>query len=193
MADTPVSLLDRLRDRPDSDAWQRWFDLYQPILQHWLRQAGLQLQDANDVAQEVFLAVVVELPRFLHNGRPGAFRNWLRQVLVNRLRAFFRSRLLLGADAIPNWETVLKDLEDTKSPLGSRWDNEHDQFVLRRLLVLIEPEFTPPTWQAFRRLIFDGEKADKVAESLNLTVNAVRIAKSRILSRLRDEARGLID
>ena len=58
---------------------------------------------------------------------------------------------------------------------------------------LVQPEFTEATWQAFRRLALDGAAAKVVAGELGLSVNAVLIAKSRVLSRLRQEARGLVD
>jgi RNA polymerase sigma-70 factor (ECF subfamily) len=56
-----------------------------------------------------------------------------------------------------------------------------------------EAEFEPTTWQAFRRYVLDEEESSKVAADLEMTVNAVQIAKSRVLKRLRELARGLID
>ena len=58
---------------------------------------------------------------------------------------------------------------------------------------LIEPEFTRPTWLAFRRQVLDGRLPAEVAAELGMTVNAVLLAKSRVLARLRKEGRGLID
>jgi len=84
-------------------------------------------------------------------------------------------------------------MEDPASELSRRWDREHDEFVLQRLLDLIAPDFRPATWQAFRRLVIDGVPAEIVAAELGLTVNAVLIAKSRVLSHLRRNAEGLID
>lgn len=61
------------------------------------------------------------------------------------------------------------------------------------MLELIEPEFRPATWQAFRRVVLDGDKPAQVAAELGISENAVLLAKSRVLSRLRQEARGLLD
>ena len=88
---------------------------------------------------------------------------------------------------------MLDQLEDPASDLSRRWDREHDEFVLHRLLDLIEPDFRPATWQAFRRQVIDGASAETVAAELGLTVNAVLIAKSRVLSHLRRNAEGLVD
>jgi RNA polymerase sigma-70 factor (ECF subfamily) len=73
------------------------------------------------------------------------------------------------------------------------WNRQHDQYVLRQLLAVAEPHFAPTTWKAFCRVALDGAKADIVAEELEISLNAVFIAKSRVLSRLRQEAEGLIE
>jgi RNA polymerase sigma-70 factor (ECF subfamily) len=151
---------------------------------------GLQPSDVDDVAQEVLAAVVRELPDFRHDLRRGAFRRWLRTVAVNRLRNFWRARDRSGG---PDPEPLLAQLEDPSSSLSRIWDEEHDWHVARRLLELIEPEFEPATWQAFRLLVLDDLPTRVVADRLGITPNAVRIAKSRVLSRFRREAEGLID
>src|SRR5437763_957791 len=81
----------------------------------------------------------------------------------------------------------------SQPPLSRLWDAEHDQHVARRLLELLEPEFSAHTWQAFRRQALDGVPPIAVAAEMATTVNAVLVAKSKVLSRLRHEARGLLD
>jgi RNA polymerase sigma-70 factor (ECF subfamily) len=113
---------------------------------------------------------------------------------VNRLRNFWRARQARPAAIGGNHlDHVLDQLEDPHSDLSRLWNHEHDQHVVRRCLELIEPEFAPSTWQAFRRVTLDGADVDAVAAGLGLTPNAVFIAKSRVLSRLRQEVRGLVD
>lgn len=147
----------------------------------------------DDLTQDVLAVVVRELPQFEHNQRTGAFRRWLRTILVNRLRGFWRARqsrpTVVGSDLGP----VLEQLEDPASGLSQLWDREHDRHVMGRLLELIEPQVTPATWQAFRRVVLEGKNEEAVAAELGLTVNAVFIAKSRVLARLRHEAKELID
>jgi RNA polymerase sigma-70 factor (ECF subfamily) len=193
VAETSVSLLERLR-QPGSEAWARLVDVYAPLVRGWLRRQGVAEADADDLTQEVLAVLVRELPQFRHNGRPGAFRAWLRGVTANRLRGFWRARRgrpeAAGGDA---FAAALGQLEDPHSDLSRRWDEEHDRHVLRRLQELIEPEFSATAWRAFRRTVLDGERAAAVAAELGTSVNAVLLAKSRVLRRLREEARGLVD
>jgi RNA polymerase sigma factor (sigma-70 family) len=194
MADTPVSLLERLRLRPDADSWQRLVALYTPLIQDWLRRQGLRHADVEDLTQEILGVLVRELPRFEHDGRPGAFRRWLRTVTVNRLRTFWRGRdRRPAAPGGSDFGQVLNQLEDPASGLSALWEREHDRHVLRRLLELLEPEFEPATWRAFRLLVLEGRPTAEVAAALGASANAVRIAKSRVLSRLRRESAGLVD
>ncbi len=170
-----------------ADAWERLVALYTPLLHTWLKAAGLQPADCDDLTQRVLEILVRRLPDFQPSGRPGAFRAWLRGIIVNLLREFWRARPRAEADS------ALEQLSDPNAALSRLWDAEHDRHVLHTLLRQVRPEFTETTWEAFRRLAFDGATARAVAEELGLSVNAVLIAKSRILARLRQEARGLVD
>jgi RNA polymerase sigma-70 factor, ECF subfamily len=194
MAETSATLLERLNDRSDSVAWRRLVDLYSPLINAWLRRHGVSTEDAEDLTQEVLEVVVREVSRFRHNGRIGAFRTWLRTITINCLRQSLRPRRSRAeATGSPEITAMLDQLEDPGSNLSRRWDREHDQHVLKRLLELIEPDFRPVTWQAFQRQAIDGASPETVAAELGLTVNSVLIAKSRALSHLRRNVQGLVD
>jgi RNA polymerase sigma-70 factor (ECF subfamily) len=192
VTDTPISLLERLRLRADAASWERLVALYTPLIRGWLGRYGLQATDVDDLTQEVMGTLLRELPRFRHDLRRGAFRRWLRTIAVNRLRTFWRGRDRRLALGQPDLD-ALDRLEDPDSALSRLWDEEHDRHVARRLLELIEPEFEPTTWQAFRRLVLDGQPTRDVAQALGVSANAVRIAKSRVLARFRREVEGLLD
>jgi len=194
MSETSLSLLNRLRLQPDADSWRRLVDLYTPLIQGWLRRYAVTPADADDLTQEVMTVLVRELPQFKHNQQRGAFRNWLRTITVNRLRVSWRARQARPvATGHEDFLKMLDELEDPTSGLSRVWDQQHDQHVARRLMELVEPQFEARTWQAFRRVVVDGEKAALVAAELKLSVNAVLLAKSRVLSRLRQEMEGLTD
>jgi RNA polymerase sigma factor (sigma-70 family) len=188
--ETPLSLLQRLRTGPDDSSWQRMADLYSPLVQRWLHQHGLPRSDADDLAQEVMLVIVREVPHFEHSGRKGAFRNWLRVITVHRIRGYWRTKQTRPDQAADERRDMLAD---SNSDFARLWDREHDEFILQRLLELIEPEFSPTAWHAFHRQTVDGLSAREAAAELGGSANAVLIAKSRVLRRLRQEAIGLID
>lgn len=188
MNETPLSLLERLRSRPDDLAWRRLVDLYTPWVRSWLAQFGVAANDADDIVQEVLGTLVRELPEFEHSGRRGAFRTFVKNIASNRLHTFWRARRD-GRDHARE----LEQLADPHSAIWNHWDREHDRFIVRRLMELIEPEFAQSTWRSFRRVVLDGDKPALVAEELGLSVNAVLIAKSRVLRRLREESVELVD
>ena len=194
MSETSASLLDRLRLQPDAASWQRLVELYTPLIRNWLRRHEVLRQDMDDLVQEVLAVVVRKLPEFRREPRTGAFRSWLRKITVNCLREFWRakrSRPLTTGDSA--FLTILNQLEDPSSGLSRLWDEEHDRHVTNRLLEMIQSRFEPSTWRAFQRVALDGIAADRVAADLGMSVNAVFIAKSRVLTMLRQEGQGLID
>ena len=194
MPQTSATLLERLRDRADSDAWTRMVDIYSPMIRVWLGRYGLPESDVDDISQTALSSVVANLPQFHHNGRVGAFRNWLRTITVNSLRQKFRAdRKRLDCAGGRALLADLNELEDPESGLSELWDRAHDAHVLRTLMTWAEPEFEAKTWQAFRRQVLEEAPPRMVAAELDMTVNAVLIAKCRVLKRLRELSCGLID
>ena len=194
MNETSLSLLNRLRSSPESETWDRLVGLYAPLIRAWLRKYDIQDSDCDALLQEVLLAVSKDLGKFDHGGGPGAFRGWLKAILINRLRKFWRSRdRRPQARGDSDIDRRLGQFEDPASATSQVWNREHDQYVLRQLLVLAEPHFAPSTWKAFCRVALDGAAPGVVAEELGISLNAVCIAKSRVLSRLRQESEGLVE
>ncbi|HEY7312714.1 MAG TPA: sigma-70 family RNA polymerase sigma factor [Gemmataceae bacterium] len=194
MSQTSISLLERLRLHSESADWNRLVELYTPLIRRWLFRHDVPAADADDLTQDVLGVVVRELVDFQHNQRLGAFRAWLRAITVNRLRGYWRGRQH-SPQAAGNSEVArqLEELEDPHSSLSQLWDQEHDRHVLGRLMNLIEPEFPLTWWHAFRRHVVEGARASQVAKELDVSVNVVLLAKSRILRRLRQEAAGFVD
>jgi RNA polymerase sigma-70 factor (ECF subfamily) len=188
---TSLTLLDRLKNPTNLQDWELFVALYQPLITGQLVRYNVEQHDAEDLCQEVLVVTFRALPDFEHNGRVGAFRNWLRNIIRHRALTFVRSR---GRLPIP-----VSSIDHGFDPLSAalepdpQWDEEHDQHVLSRALVLIEPNFTRSTWLAFRAQALDGHSPQQTADMLGLSVNAVMIAKSRVLAQLRELCSGLID
>jgi RNA polymerase sigma-70 factor (ECF subfamily) len=178
VATTAVSLLAQLREPQSATAWRRFVDLYSPLLYRWVRRCGVQPADAADLIQEVLLAVYHHLPAF-ERRRRGSFRAWLRTIAVNKVRAVRRRQVPVA-------------LESELAADFAGWDEEYAAGLLARVLELTEPEFEPLTWQAFRRVQFDGQPASAVAVELGVSRNAVYIARSRVLRRLREQVEHLL-
>jgi RNA polymerase sigma-70 factor (ECF subfamily) len=191
---TPHSLLEQARDCSDAAAWQRLADLYVPLIRRWLRPYLLQTADTDDLVQEVLATLARELPSFERQPGPGVFRSWLRTITVHRLRTYWQRRdrrpaAVGGTDILAAFE----QLEDPSSALSRAWDEEHDRHVVKTLLEAIRSEFRPTTWRAFEATALEGRPVAEVAADLGLSPNAVLLAKSRVLNRLRKRGQGLVE
>lgn len=184
IADTSLTMLDWARNA-DASAWHRLVDLYGPLVYHWCRRAGIDGTDAADIGQEVFTRVWHSLDSFRRD-RPGdSFRGWLRTItrhiiVDHRRRGRHEPAPAGGTDFGPVAAVMDED------PDATVLDAER-AFLHRRALLLVESDFEPVTARAFRAVVIDGLPARDVAAALGITTNAVYIAKSRVLARLRAE------
>ena len=188
MYSTSATLLQRLRKADDRVAWDQFVELYTPLLLFWARKAGLQGADAEDLVQEVLMALLAKMPEFRYDPTH-SFRSWLRTVTLNRWRnrrrSADRARLTLDQQVL--------DEQAVADPLVDFWETEYRQHLLRIAQDRIRPEFQPATWQAYLLTAVEGRPAPEVAEQLNLSVGAVYVARSRVLARLRELLEGLLD
>lgn len=188
MNTTPWSLLERLRQSADEAAWARFVELYTPLLYHWALRLGLQESDAADLVQDVFAALVREMPKFDYQP-DRRFRGWLWTVTVNK----WRERRRRAAARPP--EVGDDGLAEVSTPDAAEGieEAEYRNYLVGRALQLMQAEFQPTTWRACWEYAFAGRPAAEVAAELGLTVNAVHLAKSRVLRRLRQELKGLLE
>lgn len=194
MFDTSASLLEELRTRPSEQAWQLLVEIYDAMFRSWLRSAGVSSEDCDDLVQEILIVMMRKLPEFEHKGQRGSFRHWAKQVAFNCARQWWRAKkripLATGDSAFLQ---QLNQLEDPHSQRSEQWDQLHDRVVLQRLLDLIQLEVDQRAWQIFSRYVIKGEPAATVAETLGVKPGYVYVTRSRILSRLRKLAEGLVE
>jgi RNA polymerase sigma-70 factor (ECF subfamily) len=189
---TSSTLLQRIRNT-EPVAWERFVELYGPLVYHWCRQSGLQEADAADVGQDVFRAVFRAIANYRHD-RPGdSFRVWLRTITRNKVKDFVRKRARVEAVGGTTANEILKGLPadpETDEPS----DNTDEVAILyRRAIEMILSGFQEATRQAFLRVVLNSQDPVDVARDLGLSVNAVYLAKSRVKKRLREEFAELLD
>jgi RNA polymerase sigma-70 factor (ECF subfamily) len=169
----------------DPASWSRMVRLYAPLVLWWCHRRGLCDDAAQDVLQDVFMAVAVKVKAFQNDGQPGAFRRWL--FTITRYKLLRKRR-----DAPPaNGGSWLDELPGPTSP-GDPSDEDDASarcLIVREALKLIRGQFEPRTWDAAWQVIVEGRSPQDVATALGMTVGAVYTYKSRMLKRLREELR----
>jgi RNA polymerase sigma-70 factor (ECF subfamily) len=185
---TSRSLLARVQaDEPD--AWERCVHLYAPLVFHWCRCRGVPREDAADLFQDVFRAVVANVRRFRKEHPTDTFRGWLRQITENKIRDHFRRRNgeAQGVGGSSARDRLAELPWPPPAPDDLAPDDDAERALVGRALALIRGEFEERTWAAFWRTTVDGQTAKDVAAELAMSPGAVRVAKSRVLHRLREE------
>jgi RNA polymerase sigma-70 factor (ECF subfamily) len=181
----------RLKDLSDQEAWERFVEIYVPLVYGFARQQGLQEADARDLVQEVLGAVTVAIEQLDYDPERGRFRGWLYRVTCNKYRDFLRARRRQCAG---NGESdVMLQMQEVPVDREDAWEVEYRQNLFDAACSRVRPEFQATTWQAFWQAGVEGRSCPEVAASLGISVGAVYIAKSRVLARLREEAQQLLD
>jgi RNA polymerase sigma-70 factor (ECF subfamily) len=186
MGEAPItrpSLLVRIRDRTNHEAWRQFVELYGPLVYHFGRKRGLQDADAADLVQIVFQAIAKQIDELEYDPRRGTFRGWLYAVVRNQMS----KQLARNRRAIEQAEgggERLKEVadQDTDEQL---WQKEYELRLFRWGIEQIRNEFEPTSWQAFWLTAVEGKSAKEAGEALGMSVGAIYTAKSRVLSRLK--------
>ena len=191
MNTTSESLLFRLQDAPDGEvdqnAWEKFVQLYTPLMFHWARKVGLQQSDAADLVQDVLSIVFRRLPEFQYD-TSGSFRGWLRMVTLNKFREKKRKRVTEVSIAS---NSVLEQIASLQRA-ESTWDLDYGQMLLQQTMELMESDFQPGTWQALRAVMAEGMTVDQAAEATGVSIWTIYSAKARLMKRLREELKGLL-
>lgn len=181
---TRPSLLSRLRDPRDAEAWQEFDVAYRDLIRRYCARSGLQVSDTEDVCQLVLLALVRSLPRFHFDPGRGRFRNYLGRIVKN---CIFQQRA--------RQEDAARSLEDcveatlasaSDDPVEAGWDEEWSNHHLRRAMRAVRASCKPASLVIFERLL-RGQSVETVADSCRTTPEAVYKVKQRIGERLKLE------
>lgn len=185
-SDTQASLLDRLREGADPMAWDEFFQRYWRLIYAWAKRRGCSDDTAEEIVQDVMLAVFEQRDVYCYDPDRGRFRDWLgtlvrNKVVDHRRRPSGRIRGRGGeADA------GFPEPADDADPPDAAWEAAFEGALLMVLLDVIQREMNPRTYQAFELYALHGLPAAKVADTTGLTPNAVYQSRKNVLRRLRD-------
>ena len=190
---TSSSLLQRVK-ACDQEAWARLVRLYAPLVDFWLRRAGLQPADSADVFQEIFRAVAEKISSFRKDQPSDTFRGWLRS--ITRFKVADHFRCAENQPLATGGSEAYRQLQETEDYGQDREDSSEINAVnqlRRRAMELIRGEFELRTWEMFWRVTAEDQAAKDVAADMGVSPSAIRLVKSRVLRRLREELDGLED
>ncbi len=187
---TRVSLLLRVADSGDAEAWEQFVELYRPVIWNLARTRGLQPADADDLVQTVLWSVAGAVERFDPNDRRATFRTWLktiaRRAIVNALTRRPADVGAGGTDA----NLCLQNLPDD-DPATRRVEQQYRREIFQSAARRIQPEFTESTWIAFWQTVVEGQSIDAVAEANRRSRGSIYTARTRVLNRLKAVVREL--
>lgn len=192
MPPTQPSLLVRLKDAHDREAWERFVDLYAPLVFAFVRKRGLQEADAADLTQDVLRQVALSAKSLVYDPKRGSFRSWLFTVVRNRLTDHWRAngRRDAATGDSSQWRAVTDGLLSTDD--SADWDAEYERQLFHYAARLIRVDFSNATWNAFWQSAVEGRDGKTIAEELGLSVAAVYLAKGRVMTRLKQQVKWLL-
>ena len=189
---TRVTLLARLKDGADAEAWREFVRLYGPVVYSFARRRGLQDADAADLMQEVLRSVARNAGKMEYDPKRGTFRGWLYTVTRNKIYNFLsgqKNRPRGSGDS--GAQERLDAVPDTTADPDADWELEYQRRLSAKAMDRVQHEFQPNTWKAFWGTAVEGRAAQEVGDELKMTPGAVYVAKSRVLARLREEVQRL--
>ncbi|HMC88034.1 MAG TPA: sigma-70 family RNA polymerase sigma factor [Gemmataceae bacterium] len=196
MEDSPVtraSLLLRIRDGQDKEAWRQFVEIYASLIYGFARKRGLQDADAADLMQDVLRSVASAVGRLDYDPRRGSFRSWLYTVTRNKLYSFLDGQRRHPRGSGDSRAQQLLEEQVGPDDSAAAWDQEYQRRLFAWAAERVRGEFQESTWQAFWQTAVEGRGPKDVARELNLSPGAVYVAKSRVIARLREKIQEVQD
>jgi RNA polymerase sigma-70 factor (ECF subfamily) len=162
------------------------------VVYGFARNRGLQDADAADLMQEVLRSVARNASKLEYDPRKGTFRGWLYTITRNKIYNFLSAqRIRPRASGDSGVREQLDAAPGREEEMDVEWEREYQRRLSAKAMERIKHEFQPRTWQAFWNTAVDDKPPEEVGAELKMSVGAVYVAKSRVISRLRDEVKRL--
>ena len=187
---TSGTLLLRLRQLDDREAWGEFVEQYTPRIFAWCRRYRLQDSDAADVTQEVLGKLVRAIRSFDYDATRGSFRGWLKTVTNNAVRDFLEDLARPGrgsGDTQVGGMLAALQAPDAIQDLTASLEEEAERELLREAESRVQLRVQPNKWEAYRLTALKDVAASDAATELGMPVSEVYVAKSRVLKLLREE------
>ena len=186
---TSGTLLMRVRDVNDQQAWNEFVEHYAPKIFLWCRQFRLQESDASDVTQDVLVKLVKTMQSFVYDPSRGSFRGWLKTITSNTVRDLGRDWQRKGrASGDERLQQLAVSVEDPVAiqALEEAIDGAHREQILQEAEARVALRVQPHTWKAYRLTAIQQQPAAQVARELEMRISEVYVAKSRVIKMLRE-------
>jgi RNA polymerase sigma factor (sigma-70 family) len=182
---TRATLLVRLRQNRDTEAWTTFIDLYTPLVYRFCRSRGLQDADARDITQQVLAIVHKSIGKFEYDRARGRFRNWMGAVTAHEIARHLHKERRGGRGVGDGWGDDIAAL--TSAAVDPAWVEEFNSYIFQRALARIQPEFDAAVWQAFGLTWLHDVKPRDAAEQIGKPSAWVYKARYKVIERLRKE------
>lgn len=180
--DTQPSLIARIRDHHDHEAWQAFTEVYGPLIYSFCRARRLQPADAADVTQEVLLRVAKAIQNFRYDQQVGLFRDWLARIVANETSRLWTRKK----------DAQLPDGFEAPA-MHTDWNDQFYHHITRAALRRCQPRFAEQNWKIFLASWQQRISIADIAAKFDVSVDQVYVVRSRVLKRLRDEIAILSD
>ena len=177
-------MLERLRDPADPLAWDEFFLRYWRLIFSFARRRGCSDHTAEEIVQEVMLAVFQQREVFHYDRSQGRFRDWLATVVRN-LVAAQRRRPAQRVRAVGG-EKAEAAAEAQQAAPDAAWEAAFEAGLLAALLDVVRREVSPETFQAFEMSVLGELPGARIAAMTGLSRNAVYLARKRVFRRLQE-------
>ena len=194
---TRWSLLSRLKDWDDQDSWRKFFDGYWQLIYNAGLKAGLTHDEAEDVVQEVVIAVAKKMSEFNTDPAAGSFKAWLLTLTQRRIKDQFRKRARhhdARADSRrdPAQTATIERVPDPAiGELQVEWDGEWRRHLVQTALERVKKQARPEMYQVFDCMVNQQWSALTVARRLQISLARVYYARCKVAALLKREIKRL--
>ncbi len=182
---TTTQILEDLKNSNDTAGWSSFRDYFYPVLVRFAKRLGITDNDAEDIAQETIVTFLKAYRTDKYCRQQGKLSHWVLGVARNVIRTHYRKHSKIAAPANSNSTASLWQNIEDEHAIQHTWRTEWRNVLLERCLVQARKEFDSKTFLVFELYALRQKPVAQVCEELNLSPNAVYIAKNRVLTRIR--------